>query len=93
MAERLQCEFSLIRYVPDVVKGEFVNIGVVLRNAGGAEVRFTRDWARVRCMDAGCRCGAAGGAGAGDRDAAGGEEKVAKPVLELLGTRFRTACR
>ena len=54
MAERVQCEFSLIRYVPDVVKGEFANIGVVLREAGGegADVRFTRDWARVRCLDA-----------------------------------------
>ena len=53
MRERLQCEFSLIRYVPDVVKGEFANIGVVLREPGGAaEVRFTRDWARVRCLDA-----------------------------------------
>ncbi|MBS1822546.1 MAG: DUF3037 domain-containing protein [Acidobacteria bacterium] len=56
MAERIPCEFFLIRYVPDVVKGEFVNIGVVLREAGAAAtetvVRFTRDWARVRCMDA-----------------------------------------
>jgi hypothetical protein len=53
MRERLQCEFSLIRYVPDVVKGEFANIGVVLREAGkDAVVRFTRDWTRVRCMDA-----------------------------------------
>jgi hypothetical protein len=54
--ERLQCEFSLIRYVPDVVKGEFANIGVVLREAGGgrpAAVRFTRDWSRVRCLDPG----------------------------------------
>jgi hypothetical protein len=54
VAERLQCEFSLIRYVPDVVKGEFANIGVVLRSAsneGAAEVRFTRDWSRVRCLD------------------------------------------
>jgi hypothetical protein len=51
--ERLQCEFSLVRYVPDVVKGEFANIGVVLRAAGDAQatVRFTRDWSRVRCMD------------------------------------------
>lgn len=50
----MQCEFSLIRYVPDVVKGEFTNIGVVLREAGSttAQVRFTRDWARVRSMDA-----------------------------------------
>ena len=45
--------------MPDVVKGEFVNIGVVLREAaapaGGAvrtAVRFTRDWTRVRCLDA-----------------------------------------
>ena len=54
MQERIQCEFSLIRYVPDVVKGEFANIGVVLREAGPggtAAVRFTRDWGRVRCMD------------------------------------------
>ena len=53
MAERMQCEFSLIRYVPDVVKGEFANIGVVLREAGSssAEVKFTRDWSRVRCID------------------------------------------
>jgi hypothetical protein len=54
---RIPCEFSLIRYVPDVVKGEFTNIGVLLR-ASTAEarsevvVRFTRDWSRVRCMDA-----------------------------------------
>ena len=62
MRERVQCEFFLIRYVPDVVKGEFVNIGVLLREAGEAAseagasdravVRFTRDWSRVRCMDA-----------------------------------------
>ena len=56
MRERMQCEFFVIRYVPDVVKGEFTNIGVVLREAGragSAAVRFTRDWSRVRCMDAG----------------------------------------
>ena len=62
MRERLPCEFFLIRYVPDVVKGEFTNIGVLLREAiaGGAAaaadaravVRFTRDWSRVKCMDA-----------------------------------------
>ena len=55
MRERLPCEFFLIRYVPDVVKGEFTNIGVLLREAGrddSAVVRFTRDWSRVRCMDA-----------------------------------------
>src|SRR6266571_6650337 len=55
MPERIPCEFFLIRYVPDPVKGEFTNIGVLLREAGsadGTEVRFTRDWTRVRCMDA-----------------------------------------
>jgi Protein of unknown function (DUF3037) len=55
LRERLPCEFFLIRYVPDVVKGEFTNIGVLLREAGrddSAVVRFTRDWSRVRCMDA-----------------------------------------
>ncbi len=54
MNERLQCEFNLIRYVPDPVKNEFVNIGAVLREASRPEaamVRFTRDWARVRCVD------------------------------------------
>jgi Protein of unknown function (DUF3037) len=54
MPDRKQCEFQLIRYVPDSVKNEFVNIGVVLRaNGPGGEstVRFTRDWSRVRCLD------------------------------------------
>ena len=56
MPPRVPCEFFLIRYVPDVVKGEFVNIGVLLREAAGADarpqVKFTRDWSRVRCLDA-----------------------------------------
>ena len=57
MQERVPCEFFLFRYVPDVVKGEFVNIGVLLREAAGTGtgtpgVRFTRDWSRVRCLHA-----------------------------------------
>lgn len=58
MTEPVPCEFSLVRYVPDPVKNEFVNIGVVLRAAdaggsptGSAQVRFTKDWGRVRCVD------------------------------------------
>jgi hypothetical protein len=52
LAERQRCEFSLIRYVPDPVKNEFVNIGVLLRSEDArAAVRFTRDWTRVRCVD------------------------------------------
>jgi hypothetical protein len=52
--ERQPCEFFLVRYVPDPVKNEFVNIGVLLRKAGRPEstvVRFTKDWSRVRCVD------------------------------------------
>lgn len=55
MTSRLPCEFFLVRYVPDAVKNEFVNIGVLLRPAGGGagapELRLTRDWSRVRCID------------------------------------------
>ena len=50
---RRACEFQLLRYVPDAVRNEYVHIGVILREQGGrhAEVRFTRDWRRVRCLD------------------------------------------
>jgi hypothetical protein len=53
MAQRKRCEFQLIRYVPDPVRNEFVNIGVLLRAAEGGQsmLRFTRDWGRVRCLD------------------------------------------
>lgn len=53
MNERCACEFQLLRYVPDPVRNEFVHIGVVLRpqEGGSPEIRFTRDWRRVRCMD------------------------------------------
>ena len=45
--------------MPDAVKDEFVNLGVVLYEPGEAgsgqaafaDVRFTRDWRRVRCLD------------------------------------------
>ena len=56
MAELKQCEVYLLRYVPDAVKDEFVNLGVVLLESGECDelftdVRFTRDWRRVRCLD------------------------------------------
>ncbi len=55
MAASRKLEFFLLRYVPDAVKDEFVNIGVVMTEAGAsgggfAEVRFTKDWRRVRCL-------------------------------------------
>ena len=52
--QRRACEFQLLRYVPDAVRNEFVHIGVILREQGGREpvqIRFTRDWRRVRCID------------------------------------------
>ena len=52
MLEQQKCSFFLLRYVPDAVKNEFVNVGLVLLpQAGGAELRFTRDWSRVKCLD------------------------------------------
>jgi len=54
---RRECEFQLLRYVPDAVRNEYVHIGVILRESatadspGRVEVRFTRDWRRVRCLD------------------------------------------
>ena len=55
MAELKRLEFFLLRYVPDAVKNEFVNVGLVMfesaPNGAFADVRFTRDWRRVRCLD------------------------------------------
>ncbi|HXY78867.1 MAG TPA: DUF3037 domain-containing protein [Candidatus Acidoferrales bacterium] len=56
MVEKRKLEFFVLRYVPDAVKGEFVNIGLVMFEPGGndagfAEIRFTKDWGRVRCLD------------------------------------------
>src|ERR1700691_200562 len=55
--QRRACEFQLLRYVPDAVRNEYVHIGVILRepataeNPAQVEVRFTRDWRRVRCLE------------------------------------------
>jgi DUF3037 family protein len=56
MAEQRKLEFFLLRYVPDAVKGEFVNFGfVAIENSpNGAEVidvRFTKDRSRILCLD------------------------------------------
>lgn len=53
MNDPTQCDFLLMRYVPDPFKNEFVNIGVMLLERGGdfADVRFTRNWSRVQCLD------------------------------------------
>lgn len=52
MASKTQCKFFVVRYAPDAVKNEFVNIGLVLMPPdGGTQIRFTHDWSRVRCLD------------------------------------------
>jgi hypothetical protein len=96
LRERVPCEFFLIRYVPDVVKGEFVNIGVLLRAAGDAAgagipdsavVRFTRDWSRVRCMDTDADIGlleALEGEIGARLQMRGQDAPGIKPVMEIL---------
>lgn len=52
MDPKVQCRFFILRYAPDAVKNEFINVGLVLLPpAGGAQVRFTREWSRVLCLD------------------------------------------
>lgn len=46
------CKFFLLRYVPDAVKDEFINIGLVfLPPQAPPELRFTHDWSRVACLN------------------------------------------
>ena len=55
LPQRRECQFRLLRYVPNAVRNEYVHIGVILEEQGAperTEVRFTRDWRRVRCLDA-----------------------------------------
>jgi hypothetical protein len=53
MPDGRQLEFFLLRYAPEAVTDEFVNLGVVLMtpDRSYADVRFTRDWSRLRCLD------------------------------------------
>ncbi|HEV2963348.1 MAG TPA: DUF3037 domain-containing protein [Candidatus Angelobacter sp.] len=52
METKQQCSFFLLRYVPDAVKNEFINFGLVLMPlAAPAEIRFSKDWSRVRALD------------------------------------------
>jgi len=56
MAEQKKVEFFLLRYVPDTIKEEFINFGLVMHElgtngSGFADVRFIPDWRRLRCLD------------------------------------------
>lgn len=56
MAEKRKLEFFVLRYVPDAVKGEFVNFGLIALEDGQegsslVDVRFTKHWGRVQSLD------------------------------------------
>ena len=105
MAGLQQCEFFLLRYVPDAVKNEFVNIGLLLvesgegRRTGFAGVRFTRDWRRVRCLDSGADTEVLGALEAEIRDQlahAEGREALLRRMQESFSASLQlsagTAC-
>ena len=55
MTEKRKFEYHLLRCVPNAVRGEGVNIGLVMMEVGGdgggfAGVHFTKDWRRALCM-------------------------------------------
>jgi hypothetical protein len=55
MAERKPYEFFLLRYVPNVAREEFVNIGLVMTQTGGdgggfAGAYFTKSFKRAQCL-------------------------------------------
>jgi hypothetical protein len=56
MAEKRKLEYFLLRYVPNAVRDTSVEIGLVMigeedRGSVFADVRFTRDWSTVLCLD------------------------------------------
>jgi hypothetical protein len=56
MSELKQLEFYVLRYVPYVVSGDSISIGVLLVEPrpdgfGFADLRMTSDWRRVHCFD------------------------------------------
>jgi hypothetical protein len=52
MAAKRQLELHLLRFLPHVLRDDFVTVGVLLLESDGgfAEVRFTRDWKMLQCV-------------------------------------------
>jgi len=55
---RRDCLFQLIRYAPNPFRDEFIQVGVLLweqnpekNGKAQMELRLTRDWRRLRCLD------------------------------------------
>jgi len=52
MPELQQCKLFLLRYVPDAVRNEFVNIGLILLPPDSSpELRLVKDWSRVTALE------------------------------------------
>ena len=52
MPELQQCKLFLLRYVPDAVRNEFVNVGLILLPPESSpELRLVKDWSRVSALD------------------------------------------
>jgi hypothetical protein len=55
MAEKRQLEIFLVRYVVHAIQQISIPVGIIVREpnveGGFADVRFTQDWRRVRCLD------------------------------------------
>jgi len=52
MSSRRQFELLLVRVVPHALRDDFITVGLVVLEAGGAfaDFRITRDWKRIRCF-------------------------------------------
>lgn len=52
VGEKLVYEYAVIRYVPDVERGEFVNVGLMMmcKRKKWLRVKLIEDWNRVRCF-------------------------------------------
>jgi Protein of unknown function (DUF3037) len=52
MAEKRQLELYLLRFLPHVLRDDFVTVGLLLLESDGgfAEVRVTRDWRMLQCL-------------------------------------------
>jgi hypothetical protein len=52
--KKTHCLFSVIQYSPDVTRGEFINIGIAIRDPENVEqntICLTKDWTRVQWPD------------------------------------------
>ena len=43
----MQTRYAIVRYLPNALNEEFINIGVVVLDDGRVRARFIEDWTRV----------------------------------------------